>query len=53
MAHIVKLHDIWSMLNDCAPGHSRKASSEYWTIKWNGKSYRSLPLGPHGRSRQP
>lgn len=53
MARLVKLLDIWRMLEECAPGHQRKASAEYWTIKFQGKSYRSLPLGPHGRRVNP
>lgn len=53
MAHFVKLNDIWSMLDDCAKNHTRKASREYWAITFNGKTYRSLPLGPHGRRENP
>jgi hypothetical protein len=53
MAHVVKLDDIWSMLDDCAPGHTRKASQHYWAVTFGGKTYRSLPLGPHGRRHNP
>jgi hypothetical protein len=53
MPHVVKLLDIWRMLDECASGHQRKASTEYWTVKFNGKSYRSLPRGPHGRRVNP
>jgi hypothetical protein len=38
MAHLVKLNDIWSMLDDCAKNHTRKASREYWAITFNGKT---------------
>ena len=36
------------MLDACLQGHSRKASEEYWTVKYNGRSYRRIPVGPHG-----
>jgi hypothetical protein len=53
MAHVVKLNDIWLMLDACAPGHTRRPSREYWTVTFDGKTYRSLPLGPHGRRHNP
>ena len=49
MAHIVDLDDVWAMLDQCLPGHERKPSSEYWTVKHGGQSYRRIPVGPHGR----
>lgn len=53
MARLIKLNDIWRMLAECAPGYERRESREYWTVKYNGKSYRSLPRGPHGRRINP
>ena len=53
MAHFVRLNDIWSMLDECAKGYTRKSSDEYWTVRFNGRSYRSLPLGPHGARKNP
>jgi hypothetical protein len=49
MAPFVKLDAVWAMLDDCLSGHERKSSTEYWTIKFDGRSYRRLPIGPHGR----
>lgn len=49
MAPFVKLSAVWDMLDDCLDGHERKSSEEYWTVMFNGRSYRKLPLGPHGR----
>lgn len=53
MPHLVKLDDVWLMLDECAPGHTRKASQEFWCISYKGKSVRSLPRGPHGHRRNP
>jgi hypothetical protein len=49
MPQFVTLDDVWKMLDHCLPGHERKPSSEYWTIKYKGRSYRRIPVGPHGR----
>jgi hypothetical protein len=51
MAPFVKLDAVWAMLDECLPGHERKASGEYWTVKRAGRSYRRIPLGPHGRKQ--
>ena len=53
MASVVRLTDVWLMLKNCAKGHTKKASVEYWTVHYNGKSYRSLPVGAHGRRQNP
>jgi hypothetical protein len=53
MGHLVKLHDVWKMLDACAPGHTKTASRHYWTVSFNKRSYRSLPLGAHGRRKNP
>lgn len=53
MAHLVKLKDIFSMLDECAPGHHRRENQEYWLVTYNKKSYRGLPRGPHGRRVNP
>lgn len=49
MAHFVDLDEVWVMLDKCLPGHERKPSKEYWTVKHGGRSYRRIPVGPHGR----
>ena len=54
MAAVVKLKDVWAMLDDCLPDHSKKASREYWTISLNGKlPYRGFPSGKHGKRENP
>ena len=53
MAAVVRLKDVWRMLDACAPGHIRRVSDHYWIVSWNGKSYRSLPKGAHGRRDNP
>lgn len=49
MAHFVMLDEVWDMLDKCLPGYERRASKEYWTVKYQGRSYRRIPVGPHGR----
>jgi hypothetical protein len=49
MPNFVNLDEVWAMLDDCLAGYERKANEEYWTIKFNGRSYRRIPVGPHGR----
>lgn len=41
------------MLEECAPGHTRKLTTYYWCARYNGKSFPSLPLGEHGRRKFP
>jgi hypothetical protein len=53
MARVVKLNDVWAMLDQCAPGYTKRASREYWIVGYCGKTYRTLPLGRHGRRQNP
>jgi hypothetical protein len=53
MASVVRLDDVFLMLDRCAAGHTRRASREYWRVTYNGKTYRALPLGSHGRRHNP
>ena len=52
MPRFVALDEVWSMLDKCLAGYERKASKEYWTIKHQGRSYRRIPIGPHGRKNK-
>ncbi len=36
------------MLDECAPGHTRKQREHNWLITYQGHSFPGLPLGPHG-----
>ncbi len=47
-SHLTPLGTVWKILDECAPGYSKKASSEYWRIRWNTLTYSRLPVGPHG-----
>jgi hypothetical protein len=49
MAHFVSLDEVWAMLDHCLAGYERKTSLEYWTVKYQGRSYRRIPIGRHGR----
>jgi len=53
MAHLVALNAVWEMLEQCAPGFTRRASQHYWIVSYQGRSYRTLPLGAHGRRQNP
>jgi hypothetical protein len=49
----VALKDVWSMLEQCAPGHTRKQTPHNWRITYRGQVYPSFPLGPHGKRVNP
>ena len=49
MAPFAKLAVVWAMLDECLAGYERKSSNEYWTVKFRGRAYRRIPIGPHGR----
>ena len=49
----VGLKEVWAMLDVCAPGYSKKETPHKWRITFNGKTYPSLPLGPHGNRKNP
>lgn len=45
----VRLKKVWAMLDECAPGYTRKKFTHNWSVAFDGKIYRRLPLGAHGR----
>ncbi len=46
----VVLRDILSMLKACAPGSTVEDNGPHkLRVKWNGKTYPSLPKGEHGK----
>ena len=49
----IALGEIWSMLDHCAPGYSKKERKHNWLVMYRGISYPSLPLGPHGARKNP
>lgn len=42
----VRLNAIWKMLSHCAPGHERTLKTHHWWVRWNGRTFRTLPKGP-------
>ena len=50
---MIGLLDIWAMLDQCAPGHTRKQGKHHWIVTLGDKAYHALPLGPHGRRVNP
>lgn len=53
MARVVRLDDVWAMLRACAPGCRPKETDHHWAVTYQGKTYRRLPLGSHGRRHNP
>jgi hypothetical protein len=49
VGRLVPLDDVWEMLAHCAEGFTREAKLHRWWVRWKGKTYRAVPLGPHGR----
>lgn len=47
---MTSLKAIWTMLDDCAPGYSREEKLHHWWIRWQGKTFESLPLGDRGKA---
>jgi hypothetical protein len=41
------------MLDECAPGHTKKGREHNWFITWNGRSHWRLPRGEHGARKNP
>ncbi len=41
------------MLDDCAPGYTKKAREHNWLVTYGKVSYPSLPRGGHGRRENP
>lgn len=46
---LVTFQQIWSMLDQCAPGYSKKKTDHHWRITVGARVYPTLPLGPHGK----
>lgn len=41
------------MLEECAPGYSKKSTNHSWQVSYNGYTYPTLPLGGHGKRHNP
>jgi hypothetical protein len=53
MAHLVRLSDVWRMLDHCLAGYVRSEKPHRWTVKHAGRIYPRIPLGPHGHRHNP
>ena len=53
MPRLVRLDDVWRMLDHCLPGYTKLEKPHCWTVKFSGRSYPRIPLGPHGRRHNP
>lgn len=49
----IPLKDVWSMLHECAPGHTRHLHTHHYSIRYQGKTYPAFPKGAHGKSDPP
>ncbi len=45
----IRLSDVFDMLKKCAPGHEVFEGPHHYRIKWQGRTYTSLPTGQHGK----
>jgi hypothetical protein len=41
------------MLEACAKGFTRKERTHNWVVMWKGRTFPTLPLGPHGSRVNP
>jgi hypothetical protein len=53
MSRVVRLDDVWRMLDRCLPGHERLPKPHRWNIRFKGRVYHEVPLGRHGTRRNP
>lgn len=53
MPRLVKLDDVWRMLDACASGYTRRETDHHWIVTFRDFQFRSLPLGAHGRRVNP
>ena len=42
---------VWAMLDECAPGHTRTLTKHNVRIAFRGETYYRFPAGPHGKKR--
>ena len=47
----IRISEIRRMLDECAKGHEWVDSKQHnFQVKWQGRTYPSLPKGEHGKS---
>ena len=50
---LVALNDVWAMLKKCAPGFTATETTHHYCIRYNQRTYPTLPLGEHGPRHNP
>jgi hypothetical protein len=53
MPRLVKLDDVWEMLDNCLSGYTRTPKTHRWNVKHKGRIYHEVPLGKHGARKNP
>ncbi len=48
----VKLKQVFRMLDECAPGHSRKEQAHSWRVDFNDRRFPSFQLGKRSRGQE-
>jgi hypothetical protein len=49
----VSLKLVWAMLDECAKGYTTRQGQHNWIVMHNGKTFRGLTLGKHGKRTNP
>ena len=53
MPRVVRLDDVWLMLDRCLAGYERIKKPHRWNVKFDGFVYHEIPLGKHGQRKNP
>jgi len=53
MPRVVDLDDVWRMLDECLRGYEKTPKTHRWNVKFSGRVYHEIPLGEHGRRKNP
>lgn len=51
MPRVVRLDDVWAMLDHCLKGYERSEKPHRWNVKFAGRVYHEVPLGKHGHRK--
>ena len=53
MPRVVRLDDVWRMLDTCLAGYQKISKPHRWNVKHAGRVYHEVPLGKHGARQNP
>jgi len=51
MSTPIPLAAVWKMLDRCAKGYTSELKTHHYWVRFNGRTFRSLPSGEHGAKR--